>query len=291
MGKFIDLTGQKFNSLTVIEKSEKRSSDGEIFWICRCDCGNPNLVEIRGSALRRGHTKTCGHCSAYQYIGKIFGKLEIIEEDPKDRTKFICKCKCGNIVSKNKSKVLSGHTQSCGCKQLDNSIKKMVGKRFGKLLVLEPSRMRTQKQEIIWKCQCDCGNITFAGTDILNKGQKNSCGCLKMSKGENAIKNLLEKYKIPFEQEKSFNEIKKYRFDFFVDNKYIIEFDGKQHFETKNSGWDTEEHLQKVQKNDNIKNNWCFSKNIPIIRIPYYHLDELTIEDLLLETTKFLIKD
>lgn len=48
-----------------------------------------------------------------------------------------------------------------------------------------------------------------------------------MSKGENAIKNLLEKYKIPFEQEKSFNEIKKYRFDFFVDNKYIIEFDGK----------------------------------------------------------------
>ena len=53
------------------------------------------------------------------------------------------------------------------------------------------------------------------------------------SLGEEKIKLLLLKYNIFFEQEKTFencrfpNTNKKARFDFFVDNKYIIEFDGR----------------------------------------------------------------
>lgn len=39
-----------------------------------------------------------------------------------------------------------------------------------------------------------------------------------------------------------------------------------------------------------IKNQWCKDNNIPLIRIPYTHLDKLIIEDLKLETTTFLVK-
>ena len=51
-----DLTGQKFNYLTVIEfyPTEK----GESRWRCKCDCGNEAIVI--GKHLISGHTKSCG---------------------------------------------------------------------------------------------------------------------------------------------------------------------------------------------------------------------------------------
>ena len=39
-----------------------------------------------------------------------------------------------------------------------------------------------------------------------------------------------------------------------------------------------------------IKNNWCKTNNIPIIRIPYTHYDTLTLEDLVLNTSKYIIE-
>lgn len=48
----------------------------------------------------------------------------------------------------------------------------LTGKRFGKLTVLEYDRIRQK-----WKCQCDCGNITFKATGHLNSGCATSCGC------------------------------------------------------------------------------------------------------------------
>lgn len=57
MPKIIDLTGKKFGRLTVIEKSNERSS-GSIKWICTCECGN--TVSVVSRDLRNGHTKSCG---------------------------------------------------------------------------------------------------------------------------------------------------------------------------------------------------------------------------------------
>jgi hypothetical protein len=57
MGKMKDLTGQKFNMLTVIDCAGKL--DNKIYyWNCICDCGNKTIVS--GSALRSGNTKSCG---------------------------------------------------------------------------------------------------------------------------------------------------------------------------------------------------------------------------------------
>lgn len=67
MGKFIDLTGQKFRHLTVIKRLNSHTTkDGKVhqgvWWLCECDCNpdNPNLIEANASMLRSGNTGSCG---------------------------------------------------------------------------------------------------------------------------------------------------------------------------------------------------------------------------------------
>lgn len=55
--KLIDLTGQKFGRLTVIERAGK-TNHGAAKWACRCDCGNETVVI--GDELRKGNTASCG---------------------------------------------------------------------------------------------------------------------------------------------------------------------------------------------------------------------------------------
>lgn len=55
--KFIDLTGQHFGKVTVFKRKGK-SKEGEILWLCHCECGN--ITTIRGNKLRSGHTQSCG---------------------------------------------------------------------------------------------------------------------------------------------------------------------------------------------------------------------------------------
>lgn len=57
MSKFIDLTGQKFERLTVI-KWIRKNKQSRYKWLCRCDCGQE--VVVLGYNLRNGHTKSCG---------------------------------------------------------------------------------------------------------------------------------------------------------------------------------------------------------------------------------------
>lgn len=57
MGKFIDLTGQKFGRLTVIHRVEN-DKYGKPRWLCKCDCGNEHYATTHN--LRSGHVKSCG---------------------------------------------------------------------------------------------------------------------------------------------------------------------------------------------------------------------------------------
>lgn len=53
---FEDLTGKKFNKLTVISLLEKRGKN--YIWNCQCECGN--ITEVSSTNLKSGHTKSCG---------------------------------------------------------------------------------------------------------------------------------------------------------------------------------------------------------------------------------------
>lgn len=56
--------------------------------------------------------------------------------------------------------------------------KDITGQRVGSLIAIEISEEETLKRNSVtkvWKCQCDCGNITYVST--ANWGKTQSCGC------------------------------------------------------------------------------------------------------------------
>ena len=84
-------------------------------------------------------------------------------------------------------------------------------------------------------CQCNCNahnKISVLGSNLRN-GHTQSCGCDRRSHGEILIAKILNENNIIFEQEKSmfkYSNNTNAKFDFFVNNKYLIEYDGETHY-------------------------------------------------------------
>lgn len=55
----------------------------------------------------------------------------------------------------------------------------MIGKRFGRLVVMERYPENTKDRKAQWVCKCDCGNITVVSGKQLRTGKTSSCGCLR----------------------------------------------------------------------------------------------------------------
>lgn len=53
----------------------------------------------------------------------------------------------------------------------------LVGRRFGKLTVMERDGVNKHRQAL-WKCACSCGNEVTVSTSTLKSGNTKSCGCL-----------------------------------------------------------------------------------------------------------------
>lgn len=304
-----DLTGQIFGKLTVLNQAEDivyKNNKKVSAWLCQCECGNQKI--INGVSLNSGKTKSCGCLVKEKVIQRNkqqssdfeqkilftqFGDLIPFERDRNYSSSvyFKCKCKCGNVKSVRSDLLQNGTITHCGCKNESWSrYIDLTGQRFGKLVALKPVKKEGYKH-MSWLCQCDCGNQKIVPGDSLRRGYSNSCGCIK-SKGEIAIENLLKENNINYEREYSPFKYPdtngQARFDFYVNNKYFIEFDGEQHFQTNNSWWNTEEYVNQLRQKDNYKNIWCKQHNIPLIRIPYTHLNKLTVKDLLLETSEYI---
>lgn len=70
----------------------------------------------------------------------------------------------------------------------------MQNKKFGKLLVLERAGSDNQRRAL-WKCQCDCGNITIVRGAFLRNGHTVSCGCERvLSRGQRIIPMIGNKF-------------------------------------------------------------------------------------------------
>ena len=110
--------------------------------------------------------------------GKRFGKLVAVEPAGKDKAGNVfwrCKCDCGGeIVVRALS--LNKTTSSCGCKRRKN----LIGKKYGKLLVVGEAPGRDGAGCILYRCLCDCGNSAIVPSRCLTSGNTKSCGCGQM---------------------------------------------------------------------------------------------------------------
>ena len=294
MGKLIDLTGQTFGELLVLSKAEKpkNSSSTSAFWLCKCSCGNEKVVS--GNSLKQGKTKSCGCLNTQKkdldsLIGKKFGRLTVLKRtDPSKPVKgkdayWLCECDCGNQVAVMGKSLKNGKTLSCGCYRHEILSRDLTGQRFGKLVVLERAGVNHEKRQL-WKCKCDCGNIHITNERNLILKICQSCGCLS-SKGEMEIEKILKENNLSYIKQYSYHDLKGLnggllRFDFAIlkdgEVQYLIEFQGEQHYKNSGSWFDNPiEH-------DKIKQEYCKKNNIPLILIPYWKRNNITIKDLLI---------
>ena len=204
-----NLVDKKFGKLTALEY-EGVDKFRNALWKCQCDC--VNIIYVKGTLLTTGKVVSCGKCdNKYNFdnpqrteidttvIGKRFSRLlvldekveEVIDDNGNKKNAYICKCRCdcGNIIDVPKFRLTSGGTKSCGCLHKDkvsntlfNLKTENIGKRYGLLTVLSYD---TDKK--MWKCQCDCGNITYVKRF---NGNTRSCGCLKKMTFEERKKAL-----------------------------------------------------------------------------------------------------
>ena len=234
--------------------------------------------------------------------GQRFERLTVIKQFPTQKgqkTKWECKCDCGNVTVVASTHLRSGHTKSCGCLQKEHAgslnFKDITNERFGRLIAIE-NLGSNQKGNALWRCKCDCGNFIVVSGVELRRNHTNSCGCL-CSKGEAKIQTILEENNFKFQKEKSFKDcifpdsLGMARFDFFVNDEYLIEYDGIQHFYSFNFGNERygEQKFLELQRRDKYKTDWCRKNSIPLIRIPYTIFETLTLEDIALNTTKYRV--
>lgn len=174
----------------------KVGENGVVLWgikstemYVRCGC-NRIFVTSKGRIV--GSTKNkpiigCTECSSKitaerrrrGWIGRVFGRLTVIDDYIKNgETGYVlCKCECYNfhVVSKE---CLYGHSLSCGClrRELHRKEAETIGQKFGRLKVLRLSEKRGLV--LFYLCECDCGEICEVSAGNLRDGGTRSCGCL-----------------------------------------------------------------------------------------------------------------
>lgn len=201
--------------------------------------------------------------------GRLTAIDELKRSDTKNRKVYLlCLCDCGkwHICRSDayKKNTTNGGCHSCGClnnESLSKTIynKEVQQKRIENLkdylkdkgvqvndninewvitqVKTEPSEVKhgTRKyaKGICPYCKKESQWIRADG---IQNGAVHSCGCASEFIGEQTVRRLLENNNISFEQEKTFKDCispttnSHFRFDFYVNNKYLIEFDGKQHY-------------------------------------------------------------
>ena len=245
----------------------------------------------------------------YDETGKQYGNWTVLYKDIKRSGKnsyWICQCSCKDKTIKSVMgyNLRKGLSTSCGCLKKQKAAEQMkqyndanreniIGRKFGLLTVLEMTEKRNNQGQVIYKCQCDCGNFHFVSGGSLKSGHVQSCGCsnsITCSK----IKRILQDNNINFQTEYVFPDLVspntkvKLRFDFAIFDKnnnlsHLIEYDGEQHFRYTQNGWNNKINYERTIRNDNLKNEYCIKNNIKLLRISYLEQNNITLKKLLME--------
>lgn len=234
---------------------------------------------------------------------KEVGVYDPFSNATRKRKKVLCECSCKDHTLRylNAHQLTAGLSKSCGCLAHEQLAKRnaakssvQVGNRYGKLIIIKDLGFRKQasrdKNERWSLCKCDCGNTVEVSNNMLQSGWKKSCGCMT-SHGEFLIERMLQEYNINYKKQYSFDDLvtktnTKLRFDFaiFTKNnelKFLIEFDGRQHFDGPEAKWTNSDSLAEIQYRDNLKNEYCKKNNILLKRIPYTDIKIITLEKIL----------
>jgi len=125
---------------------------------------------------------------------KRFGKLLVIKPAffKKDGSvMWLTRCNCGEEFIISGNRLRTGKTTHCGCERNSKGInrKDLLGKKFGKLLVVGKTDLQNNHGNYLWDCICECGENKFVETGSLMSGNTKSCGCVSVERMRNLGKS------------------------------------------------------------------------------------------------------
>lgn len=293
------MTDNKYGHLTVMQMLPNYQGKRKTFCLCKCDCGNEVIRNAYSLRTYSTDLTSCG-CTKKEQVrrscgkeinGMKFGRLLVLEtywDLPKPKVK--CQCDCGNIGVYSKNDVQTGHTSSCGCYNKERITETSTKDWSGYVSECGVEAIAPYKQndkgQWLWTFKCPLCNKEFVMLPIkVKNNHTTSCGCKKLSSVERIITQYLNNQSVDYVSQYSFNDCKykyKLKFDFALLGNVknvigLIEYDGKQHFEPIEwFGGETAFNNSVIR--DNIKNEYCKTKNIPLLRLNYMQ-DILEIEE------------
>lgn len=296
------LIGNRYGRLVVKSRAEDHiqpSGKRKIMWHCECDCGGEK--DIWSAHLKNGSIQSCG-CLKKELTskrllkdltGERFGRLlvlkrvdDYVSKNGKKRSKWLCRCDCGNEKEIVGESLTSGSTKSCGCyynenvkKQAEDKFVDLTNQIFGKLTVVK--RVENNKHnQTMWLCQCECGRESIVQSQNLLSGGTRSCGCVKMSHLEQDVFTYFKRhgyienrdfcYQLKYDNLSGIGKRKlSYDFGVYFDNKLVclIECQGRQHYK-KVEYFGDDFGVQK--SHDELKREYAKEKLcVPLIEIPH----------------------
>lgn len=264
--------------------------------LVKCNiCGHE--WEITPNNLLRGHG--CAKCANRNNGDKKRAKYNEVIEMLKKYNLKICE---GEVYKNNQTPIK--------CVDLDGYIvyirlgNLQQGQGFSRFGNNNPSTIENIKHYI--ETRNDCKDIELVSDKFKKSDSKLTFKCSKhglfdmtwanfyrgkrcpkcnQSKGESKIEQWLKENNIDYERQYAFEDCRHLsllKFDFYLPNYNIcIEYDGEQHKKPICFGGISEKEAIKefklTQERDKIKNEYCKTHNIPLLRIPYTEFDNIEI--------------
>lgn len=282
-----EYVGELFRKNSNIEVIEQYINNGTpILHKCRLD---GYTWAVRPGCLLKG--QGCPRCSGNakrtheQYVEDLTlanPNIEVVDRYINTDTAIIHRCKiCEHVWRVKPNHILSGHgCPRCAAQSNGNSKRKSVEHYLTDLLNINTNieligDYINNITPILHKCQkCDYEWLVSPQHTLRGQG----CPRCNESHGERRVRQWLEQHQMTFIFQQKFKDCKdilELPFDFYLPYQNIcIEYQGKQHYECVNfGGIDDNRALQKfkiVQLHDQIKRDYCLSKNIQLLCIPYW---------------------
>lgn len=243
MGAKLNLIGQRFGRLTVIESAPNKGRRTQ--WKCVCDCGNEYIALT--DSLRSGKLQSCGclrtetarkngMTQLNDLTGQKFGKLTVLEYagSKYGRSSWKCQCECGNIYIASQHGLTYGETLSCGCLKssygekrineilLEQNIKFKREYEFSDLISDKGAPLRfdfaifNSSNELEYLIEYD-GEQHFSNktdkiwTDGLEKRKRRD-----KLKNQYCLNNNIKLYRIPYWEKNNLT------FDLIISDKYLV---------------------------------------------------------------------
>lgn len=285
--RFVDKYGERYDYSQV----KYQNSNEKVIIICKNH--GPFLQTV--SAHLRG--RCCAQCSQQSQSHNqksMIEKFISIHGDRYDYSKSVYKGVKNQVTITcythgDFNQRVDGHFQGNGCKacaDADASARFVISRdslieRFNKVHFYKYDYSLTDYKNCRTKISIICykhGEFKQRPTDHeAGKG----CPSCKSSKGESKIRDFLNLKGIVYEEQYPLCQNPATGFplraDFYIPSlNIVIEFDGIQHFQPV-FHWGGFEGFLKNQERDTIKNEFCSSNNITLLRVSYLDLKKINI--------------